>query len=658
MAMLAQNSPWIAHTQSDGKVYYFNSITGTSTWEKPDELKTPLERALAACDWKEYKTESGKRYFSNKVTKATVWEMPAEYKEIMDRFDKPTANPAHPLPLPPGPSVQHPLPPTPAPPVGTFSLPTNPMSSTPILPKETPLPEFVPSFETKEEATAAFKEVLIEAGVQSDWTWEQTMRAVIRKPMYRALKTLAERQQAFQDFIDEKRREEREAERAKFERERSEYRRLLLAIPGMNGWTKYRRVVQELGSDPFFMSLEEKFKMEMFEEFIDETRAREKEDQRIRRKESMDRLRHVLKSSPSINVETSWRDARAICLAHPDMQPPPRPDGKEDDPATMMPEPMDALTVFEDHMKALDAQYQEQRSRELAAQRREERKNRDAFRALLESLAAIPPEKEENAASADVWIPPIHAGAKWKDVYPLFAKNPAYLRLLGQPGSTPLELFWDLVAELDYRYQGERKAILDAVRQSIGLVVTIETPFEDFLDEFLSSFRGRPCPFSKVTLKQVFDEFMNKALAKQKEERRKQEKRLRKKTDAFKYVLKKLVPPITSSTQWTEVQPLVENLPEYEDLEAEQRIQTFEKFVQRLAAKANQKDKGEKGDESGSNSEEEGNSRRKRRHRDDRDSRERDERGRDRDRERRRHRRDSSRSRDASEEERGHKRRV
>jgi hypothetical protein len=39
-------SNWIAHTQSDGKVYYFNKITNQSTWDKPDELKTPLEVRL------------------------------------------------------------------------------------------------------------------------------------------------------------------------------------------------------------------------------------------------------------------------------------------------------------------------------------------------------------------------------------------------------------------------------------------------------------------------------------------------------------------------------------------------------------------------------------------------------------------------------------
>jgi hypothetical protein len=52
-------------------------------------------------------------------------------------------------------------------------------------------------------------------GVKPDWTWEQTMRAIIAKPMYRALKTLAERKQAFQDYVDDLRKKEDVSSRVK-----------------------------------------------------------------------------------------------------------------------------------------------------------------------------------------------------------------------------------------------------------------------------------------------------------------------------------------------------------------------------------------------------------------------------------------------------------
>lgn len=87
----------------------------------------------------------------------------------------------------------------------------------------------VVEFSTKEEAEKAFFKLLRETvsfrliqmtigffshrnfsqGVRPDWTWEQTMRAIITNPMYRALKTTAERKAAFNAFIDREAKRER-----------------------------------------------------------------------------------------------------------------------------------------------------------------------------------------------------------------------------------------------------------------------------------------------------------------------------------------------------------------------------------------------------------------------------------------------------------------
>jgi hypothetical protein len=36
-------SVWTEHKAGDNRIYYYNSITKQSSWEKPDELKTPAE---------------------------------------------------------------------------------------------------------------------------------------------------------------------------------------------------------------------------------------------------------------------------------------------------------------------------------------------------------------------------------------------------------------------------------------------------------------------------------------------------------------------------------------------------------------------------------------------------------------------------------------
>lgn len=50
-----KSSPWSKHTSPDGRTYYYNTETKQSSWSKPDELKTPSEKLLSQCPWKEHK---------------------------------------------------------------------------------------------------------------------------------------------------------------------------------------------------------------------------------------------------------------------------------------------------------------------------------------------------------------------------------------------------------------------------------------------------------------------------------------------------------------------------------------------------------------------------------------------------------------------------
>mmetsp|Transcript_26599 Transcript_26599/g.58401 ORF Transcript_26599/g.58401 Transcript_26599/m.58401 type:complete len:586 (+) Transcript_26599:43-1800(+) len=74
-------SAWTEHTHRDGRRYYYNRITEASSWDKPDCLKSQEER-MNTTSWKEYKTADGRDYFYNPVTKQSVWEMPIELKRL------------------------------------------------------------------------------------------------------------------------------------------------------------------------------------------------------------------------------------------------------------------------------------------------------------------------------------------------------------------------------------------------------------------------------------------------------------------------------------------------------------------------------------------------------------------------------------------------
>jgi pre-mRNA-processing factor 40 len=71
-----------------------------------------------------------------------------------------------------------------------------------ILPARPNLPDdpIIPhnGFLTVEEGEKAFMHLLRKAGVDANWTWDQTMRAIITDPLYKALNTLAEKKAAWQ----------------------------------------------------------------------------------------------------------------------------------------------------------------------------------------------------------------------------------------------------------------------------------------------------------------------------------------------------------------------------------------------------------------------------------------------------------------------------
>ena len=59
----------------------------------------------------------------------------------------------------------------------------------------------------------------------------------------------------------------------------------------------------------------------------------------------------------------------------------------------------------------------------------------------------------------------IKARTKWKEVYHLFRHDDRYLNMLGNPGSNPLELFWDAVDALDQKLDTKIVVVDDAIKR-------------------------------------------------------------------------------------------------------------------------------------------------------------------------------------------------
>jgi pre-mRNA-processing factor 40 len=74
--------------------------------------------------------------------------------------------------------------------------PPSALPARPNLPDEPTIPHN--GFATFEEGEKAFMYLLRKAGVDATWTWDQTMRAIITDPLYKALNSLAEKKATWQ----------------------------------------------------------------------------------------------------------------------------------------------------------------------------------------------------------------------------------------------------------------------------------------------------------------------------------------------------------------------------------------------------------------------------------------------------------------------------
>lgn len=73
---------WHQTFDPNNRPYYFNDETNETTWEKPQELWTKLDHALAAANWAEYTTEDGRPYWYNKTTQTSVWQVPEGFASV------------------------------------------------------------------------------------------------------------------------------------------------------------------------------------------------------------------------------------------------------------------------------------------------------------------------------------------------------------------------------------------------------------------------------------------------------------------------------------------------------------------------------------------------------------------------------------------------
>lgn len=584
-----KKSVWTEHKSLDGKTYYYNTETKQSTWEKPDDLKSPAEQMLSKCPWKEYKSDTGKPYYYNSQTKESRWTKPKELEDLeamIKAEENGTADVVAPGIAPAVTSQSE----------SSVAMATVPETETTMTTstteeqpshvpeqaaevssdvtvnstEETPSIETQPSndvskeerpelvkkvykWNTKEEAKQAFKELLKEKGVSSNASWEQAMKLIINDPRYSALPKLSEKKQAFNAYKVQTEKEEKEEARIKYKESKETFQRFLENHEKMTSTTRYKKAEQMFSDLEVWSCVPERDRLEIYEDVLFYLAKKEKEQAKQLRKRNWEALKNILDNMANVTYRTTWSEAQQYLLDNPTFA--------EDEELQNM-DKEDALICFEEHIRALEKEEEDEKQKTLLRERRRQRKNREAFQKFLDEL-------HEHGQ--------LHSMSAWMEMYPTVSADIRFNNMLGQPGSTPLDLFKFYVEDLKARYHDEKRIIKDILKDK-GFLVEINTGFEDFGSVISSDKRATTLDAGNIKL--AFNSLLEKAEAREREREKEEARKMKRKEAAFKSMLKQATPPLEPEATWEGVRERFLKELAFEDVTLEsERKRIFKDFM-------------------------------------------------------------------------------
>uniref|UniRef100_A0A674MX80 Pre-mRNA-processing factor 40 homolog A n=1 Tax=Takifugu rubripes TaxID=31033 RepID=A0A674MX80_TAKRU len=584
-------SVWTEHKSMDGKTYYYNTETKQSTWEKPDDLKSPAEQMLSKCPWKEYKSDTGKPYYYNSQTKESRWTKPKELedlegKEMLSDYNDEISETAAPAAIT-APAVQAEstasvvavmeAEPTVAVSEEVVSQATATLTAevkaadAPVAAAESPAATEVPAsieapkeerpelqkktykWNTKEEAKQAFKELLKEKGVSSNSSWEQAMKLIINDPRYSALPKLSEKKQAFNAYKVQTEKEEKEEARIKYKESKETFQRFLENHEKMTSTTRYKKAEQMFAEVEVWSCVPERDRLEIYEDVLFYLAKKEKEQAKQLRKRNWEALKNILDNMANVTYRTTWSEAQQYLLDNPTFA--------EDEELQNM-DKEDALICFEEHIRALEKEEEEEKQKTLLRERRRQRKNREGFQKFLDEL-------HDHGQ--------LHSMSSWMEMYPSLSSDIRFANMLGQPGSTPLDLFKFYVEDLKARYHDEKRIIKDILKDK-SFPVEINTNFEDFGSVISSDKRATTLDAGNIKL--AFNSLLEKAEAREREREKEEARKMKRKEAAFKNMLKQATPPLEPETAWESVRDRFLKESAFEDITLEaERKRIFKDFM-------------------------------------------------------------------------------
>jgi len=471
---------WTEHRSPAGVPYFYNTVTGVSTYDRPaalpataaskDTSSAANATTAAKSKWQTYSDEStGKKYYSDGVT--TTWVRPSELPPE-DAEDK---------------SKQK---------RGVSFQDENPRkkkrhSQT----ADAPSPQS--PYANKAEALAAFKGLLLAKDIAPTTKWADVLRVCGEDARWSAASTTGERKQALAEYQTKRANELRDVKRQEKVRAKEAFVRLLTEVLPKEkkftaGASRFMDIRDSLSKDDRFYAVEdETSREELFYEWVEELRKKEERGKRNKRREAKEGCIKFLKGKEEegkLTFASTWSTFLSS------LTPTELLDTRF---ATTSPHIMsdsDRQLYFSDHVIELQNAEDEKRRRIRDARRRAEKAQRDAFREALVKMAKeglIVPE------------------TRWRGIEERVSGDGEFEAVQAQGREVARELFEDFVYDWKEEYRRDKvtlarvwemskKKELPVLGDGDDKKKTMGAAVEDFGRALLESSAGSPDLYGEI----------------------------------------------------------------------------------------------------------------------------------------------------------------
>merc|ERR1719341_2264622 len=406
-------------------------------------------------------------------------------------------------------------------------------------------------FRDKREAMEALKDLLRDKQVPSSANWESALKMIQKDARWETLSKLTEKKQAFNAYKIQKQKEEKEEARLLAIKNKADLEQFLMSTERMASTVKYYRCEEIFMDIPLWKSVPDAERREIYLDVVHNLSKKEKEEAKVLRKKNQTRLANILDQMTKVDHRTTWEQCQQMLLDSPAFA---------DDDELLAMDKEDALIAFEDHIRELEKEEEQEKDKEKKRTKRLQRKNRDAMNAVLDEL-----HEQGKLTSMSLWV----------ELYPVVSRDPRFHALLGQPGSTPLDLFKFYVEDLKARFHDEKKVVKEILKEK-GFFIEISTTYESFSSTILSDKRSSNLDSGNIKL--TYNSLLEKAEAREKERLKEEARRLKKLESNFKNLLAKQ--SIDLDTKWEVLRPKIETETAFMNITLEaERIRLFKEHL-------------------------------------------------------------------------------